>query len=581
MLQGNPMSTVLSPNESAKTARRGHGQFDRPLSYYYNGNILTMNRTAPVSPHMLLAGDRVWHCDPSAAPLGLDFRESDFSRTRESMRGQVRFVDLRGRTVIPGICDAHAHFLMWGRALAQVDLSSARSEEDCLRLVAERAAVTPKGEWIRGFGWAHNLWDKPALPSRDSLDRLFPDNPVYLQSKCYHVIWVNSAALKVAGVDESTETPAGGEIEKKNGRLTGIFKEDANDLIANAVGPVTQTQWYEAMARAQQVAHSLGITSMHTPEYMEMWDFLQTAHSEEKLSMRVNFWMPVAHLDELIAVHTRHGLGDDRLRVSAIKAFMDGSLGGRTALMYEDYENEPGNTGIEVTDAQTIIDYTLKANAAGLSMAVHAIGDLAVGNVLTAYEKAAEKFGRHGDTRSNSVLRNRIEHLQVFHDKDLERIKKIKPVASFQPIHLCADMGPADRFWGARAKNAYACRTAAEAGCLLVFGSDVPVEPCNPFWGLYAATTRNNLEGHPGTGWNAAEKISLQDSLEAYTLNCAIASGQQDRLGSLEPGKLADFVVLPDDPFECSPENLRDMLPLATFSGGEVLYAAADVQGEL
>jgi predicted amidohydrolase YtcJ len=552
-----------------------------PLAYYYNANVITMNPSSPTAPHMLVCGDRVLHCDNSRAPFGLDYRDADFGRVRQSMAGQVRFVDLGGRTVIPGICDAHAHFLMWGEKLTHVDLSGGRSEEDCVRLLKEGAADVAKGEWVRGRNWSNNLWDNTAFPSRDSLDAAFPDNPVLLTSKCCHVIWVNSAALAAAGVDDHTPDPHGGEIERRGGRLTGILKEDANELVSRAVGEMNIEQWYAAMDRAQSVAHGLGITAMQTPEYMDMWTFLQGAHAEERLTMRINFWMPISVLDELVGAGIRHGLGDDRLRISAVKVFMDGSLGGRTALMYDPYEGEPDNFGIEVTDAETIARWTLQANRAGLSMAVHAIGDLAVGNVISAYEASAAELGTGGDTRTNPVLRNRIEHLQVFSDRDLDRLKRLRPVVSIQPIHLCADMGPADRHWGARSKNAYACRTVKDLGSLMVFGSDVPVESCNPFYGLYAATTRKNMDAQPASGWYPEQCISLQEALEAYTINCATASGQQDVLGSLEAGKLADFVVLTENPFEVGPEDLRDMKPLATVSGGTTVFEAAELEGLL
>jgi len=267
-------------------------------------------------------------------------------------------------------------------------------------------------------------------------------------------------------------------------------------------------------------------------------------------------------------------LGDDRLRISAVKLFADGSLGGRTALMVDPYEGEPENRGICVTDRDEIRRVTLKANRAGLSMAIHAIGDQAVDNVLAAFEASLDELGCSGAAGMQPPIQNRIEHLQVFHPRDLERIRRVKPIASMQPIHLCADMGPADRFWGERARYAYACRTLAEAGCLLAFGSDAPVEPINPFLGLYAATTRRNLEGAPESGWYPGQRLSLQESLEGYTKNCAQASGQQDRLGSLEAGKLADFIVLAQDPFSLTPEELRDAKPLATFTGGQCVFAA-------
>ncbi len=551
------------------------------LDYYYNGNILTMNRAVPTSPHMLVGQGRVLHCDPSPAPLSLDFRQPDFSDTISKLAGEVRFVDLKGKTVIPGICDSHAHFIWWGTTLVQADLSHSTSEQNCIEIVRGHALEPSSGEWIVGFGWAHNLWPSRELPSLKSLDEAFPDTPVILSSKCGHLAWINSAAFRAAGITEDTPDPFGGEIERRDGRFTGILKETAIALVDAKIGPVTDAQRRAALDRAQAKAHSYGITSMHTPEDMNTWEFLQNAHAEGLLSMRVNFWIPVAALDDLCATRTRHGLGDHHLRISAVKVFMDGSLGGRTALMYDPYENEPDNRGIVVTDEETVIQNTLQANRAGLSMAIHAIGDQAVGFVLTAYERAAAELGTEGDTRSNPVLRNRIEHLQVFSPRDLERIRALKPVVSIQPIHLCADMGPADRHWGERAQYAYACRTVADAGSLITFGSDVPVESCNPFLGMYAAITRKDLEGKPENGWFPGECLSLQETLEAYTINCATASGEQDVLGSLEAGKLADFVILPDDPFKISPEQLRDMKPLATVLDGKCVYADGEWESVL
>ncbi len=571
------MTTLAAPSAATriKTSRRPDVM---PLVYYYNANIITMNPLASRAPHMLVCGDRILHCDESRAPFGLDYRDADFGRVRESMAGHVKFVNLGGRTVLPGICDAHAHFIQWGRILAHANLNDTKSEEECIERLKEHAGNTPAGEWIFGRGWAHNLWDVEKLPSRDSLDAAFPDNPVYLTSKCGHLTWVNSAALAAGEVTDSTPDPSGGELERKNGRLTGILKEEANELVYRAVGEITSAQWYAGLERAQEVAHSQGITAMHTPESLDTWEFIQKAHSEELLSMRVNFWIPVSALDHLTESRMRDGLGDDRLRIGAVKVFMDGSLGGRTALMYDPYEGEPDNIGIEITDAETIIRWTLQANRAGLSMAVHAIGDLAVGNLITAYEKAAEELGTDGDTRTNPVLRNRIEHLQVYAERDIERLKKLRPIASIQPIHLCADMKPADAYWGDRSRYAYACRSVADMGSLLVFGSDVPVEPCNPFYGMYAAITRNSLEGKPGNGWYPEECISLQETLEAYTINCAISSGQQDVLGSLESGKYADFIILQEDPFELSHDDLRETKPLATISGGKTLYNTGEVE---
>lgn len=551
------------------------------LQYLYNGNIITMRPgDAGAAPHMLLCVNRIWSCSDDAAPLGLDYRRTGFSAARSAMAGDVDFVDLEGRTVLPGLVDSHVHFIWWAINQLRADLSPARSEQEALEILRKHSGDTPAGEWIIGMGWCHNLWHETNLPTSASLDKVFPDNPVILSSKCGHLTWVNSAAIQRAKLSASTPDPAGGEIERtgENGKteLTGIFKETAISLIEQHIAEPDYQTRLAALRSGQKLAHSMGITGMQTPEYLDTWGFLQKAHDNGDLNMRINFWIPVAALDDLERLRISHGLGDDWLRISAVKLFTDGSLGGRTALMYEPYENEPENCGICVTDEAELIRRTLQANRLGLSMAVHAIGDKAIGSVITAYEQAQRQLGTSEPTGRSPLPRNRIEHLQVFAEKDLERLRRLKPIASMQPVHLCADMGPADHFWGSRGKRAYAFRTLAEAGVPLVFGSDAPVEPINPFFGIFAAVTRRNLAADESSTWYADEKISIDDALRAYTATPALASGQSDRLGTLAPGMLADFIVLDEDPHRVAPDDLRHMKPIATFTDGKCVHSAWD-----
>jgi len=562
--------TMNAPKDTAPqrtTSRRA------ALKYFYNGNILTMNRAQPRASHMLLMGDRVWQCSDEEAPLGLNYREPGFGTARRQMLNEVEFIDLQGRTVLPGLVDAHCHFVWWALDLVKANLAPARSEQDCIEILRRHSGNVAPGEWILGFGWTQNLWTEPRFPSKASLDAAFPNNPVFLSSKCGHVAWANSMALKIGEIASSTPDPSGGEIERAHGEPTGILKETANWLVESRIGQASEERKFQALREGQQLAHSLGLTGLQTPEPLDTWGFLQRAHALGELTMRVNFWIPVAALEHLEALQVQHGLGSDRLRISAVKLFSDGSLGGRTALMYDPYEGEPDNFGICVTDRDAIRNATLRANRAGLPMAIHAIGDKAVDDVLAAYEAAAQELSTAGAPGTQAYRRNRIEHLQVFNPRDLERIRKLKPIASMQPVHLCTDMKPAEKFWGERSKLAYACRTLMEAGCPIVFGSDAPVESINPFHGLYVATSRCNMEGQPEGGWNSQEKLSLQESLGAYTINCAEASGQRAIIGDLAPGKIADFIVLEEDPFEISPTALRDMKPTATFSGGKCVYS--------
>ncbi|MCX7717085.1 MAG: amidohydrolase [Candidatus Sumerlaeaceae bacterium] len=547
------------------------------LRYFYNGLIHTMNPAVPKSPHLLLAGDRILFCSPERAPLGLDFRESGFASTRDRLRDNVECIDLGGRVVLPGLTDAHVHFVWWAVTRTRADLTPSMNEADAVRLLQQAAGRPPAGQWIIGHGWSHNAWQPPVAPSRDSLDAVYPDNPVYLTSKCGHLQWVNSAALRAAGIDGTTANPPGGEIEMRDreGKRepSGLLKETAGSLVEAHIAPPSADFMRRAVAAAQHEAHALGLTGVHTPESLDDFDLVQRLAQEGALTMRFNFLIPVAALDHLTDLRVRHGLGNHLVRVAGVKMFADGSLGGRTALMYEPFEGEPENLGMSVASAEEIEDATLRANRAGLAMAIHAIGDRAVSHVLAAFERSRTETGDSGASGSRPFVRNRIEHLQLFAERDIPRIRSLRPVASMQPVHLCADMGPADRYWGRRARYAYACRTLFEAGCPLAFGSDAPVEPINPFYGLYAAVTRRSLDGSPENGWYPEESLGAWETLAAYTTGPALAAGVQDEVGDLSAGKLADFIVLAEDPLNVAPEQLRELLPVATYAGGKCVHA--------
>jgi predicted amidohydrolase YtcJ len=571
------MSTTLPLHAGVAGATRQPGR--KPLAYFYNGNIRTMNGDH-TAPHMLICGNRIWSCDSNPAPLGLDYRQAGFMATQSAMEADVEFIDLCGKTVLPGLVDSHVHFVWWSLNEQRADLTSARSEEDAIELLRQHAASAAPGDWLIGFGWTHNLWNNRQLPGKRSLDAAFPRNPVLLSSKCGHLAWANSAAFARAGLSSDFPDPPGGEIERTgqngNRELTGILKETAISLIEQHVTRPSTDARLQAVRRGQKRAHSMGLTTLQTPEDLETWSFLQRFHLNDELTMRIHFWIPEAALDHLDELKIHSGFGDDFLRITAVKLFTDGSLGGRTALMYSPYENEPDNYGICVTDKEELKRKTLQANRAGLAMAIHAIGDKAIGCVLEAYEAAQDEFGISGAAGVSPEVRNRIEHLQVFAEQDVPLLKKVKPTASMQPIHLCADMGPADRFWGKRAKNAYAFKSLDAIGCLLAFGSDAPVEPINPFLGMFAAATRMNLQAEASSTWYPDERIGIQKIVEAYTKNPAIASGRSMQVGILASGMLADFIVLHDDPFSLPAAELRNVAPAATFVGGTCVFSAWD-----
>ena len=559
-------------------------------AYWFNGRVHAMaGGGAGPSPHLLAWGGRVWHSDASPAPMGLDFRAPDFAATRRRLAADVDFHDLAGRTVLPGFTDSHVHFLWWAMTLTEADLTGARDETDAAARVAAHAAARPGAsggagaDWITGHGWSHNAWPGGGLPSRASLDAAAPDRPALLASKCGHLAWANSAALAAAGIGDATPAPEGGAIERDTrGRATGILKENAIALVRSRVPEPTFETRRHAFLHAQAVAHGHGITSMQTPEDLETFAFLQAMRAAGELTMRVDFWIPASALPHLADLRVTHGLGDGLLRIGAVKLFADGSLGGRTALMRTPYEGEPGNTGIATATPEEIMETTLAANRAGLPMAIHAIGDRAVDNVLAAYEAAvadpvsAGHPGRGGGGRGGrgpAPVRNRIEHIQVFDPDILPRLARLRPTCSVQPVHLCADMGPADRWWGGRARHAYAFRTLADAGCPLAFGSDAPVETIDPWAGIAAATRRLAEDGSGvAGGWQPDEKLDYAEALAGYTTGAAAAAGLTGVTGRLTPGARADFQVFDTDPAEVIAAAVTGgrvvMRPVAVFSGG-------------
>ncbi len=547
-----------------------------PLKYFYNGNIRTMDPHHPIASHMLVAGERIWFCSDQRAPLGLDYRESGFDHQRKLFEKEVEFIDLGGRTVLPSFADAHVHFLWWALAARRPDLSRARSAEEAVALLVAAAGQVVKGEWIIGHGWSHNTWPEGRLPHKDLLDAAFPHNPVYLTSKCGHLAWLNSLALHEVGIDAHTPDPPGGEICREGPphapRLTGILKEDAVLLVENAVPPPAPSAKRMAFVKGQLLAHSFGLTCLHTPEEIETWQFYGQMRSEGLLRMRIAFLIPAANLDVALAMRLRHGFGDDQLFIAGVKMFADGSLGARTALMYEPYEHEPENLGSVVRSPAEILDLTVRANRGGLPVAVHAIGDRAVGDVLRVFEAAAQETGCCGACDTRPLVRNRIEHLQLLAQDDFDLLRAVRPVASVQPVHLCADWRPADAHWGPRSRYAYAFRTIAQAGCTLAFGSDAPVEPIDPWLGIYAAVTRMDLEGQPPKGWYPEERLTLDQAVMAATLGAATAAGKQRVIGSLRPGKYADFIVLEVDPWHEKPENLRNLSVSETYFAGDCVY---------
>lgn len=513
----------------------------------FNGKIYTMDHRKPQASAIAIAGNQI-------AAVG-----DDSLRDTLASGGQV--IDLRGKTVTPGLIDAHLHFVSYGLGLAAVDLEGVPTLEEALRRIAERVAASKPGDWIRRGRWNCNLWGDGSFPTRYDLDRAAPDNPVMLPSKDGHSIWVNSKAIELAGITAETPDPPGGRVFRDDsGEPTGIFQENAIGLIHQVVPLPSIQEQMEACRLAMSNAARLGLTGIHNCEGDQEFTTFQKLGNE--LTLRVLTHIPSGNLDAAIAIGLRDGFGDNWLRLHGVKAFADGALGSRSAFMLQPYENDPNNKGVPTLTPDEMVDLIGRANGAGLSVAVHAIGDAANRMVLNAIEQAG-----------TSKLRNRIEHVQLLHPKDISRLAQLSVTASMQPIHATSDIDIANRHWGKRAATGYAWRSLLDAGTVLAFGSDAPVESISPLAGIHAAVTRCRPDGSPDPcGWYPEQRITVAQAVHAYTMGAAYAGGEQDQKGSLTPGKLADLVIMDQDIFTIEPPEIVHTQVLGTIVDGRFVY---------
>ena len=518
-----------------------------------------MDSGTPRAQAIAIAGNRVF-------AVGSD------SEMQALLAPEGKAIDLGGRTVVPGFTDAHVHFMSYGISLKQVDLAEVPTLEEALERVAAGAADTPAGGWVHGRGWDHSLWEGGAFPSRIDLDRFAPEKPVYLRRKCGHVGWANSRALELAGITADTPDPFGGAIDRDpgTGEPTGILKELAMDLVADLFEEPTLEEAMAAIKTATTNAHRLGITGVHTMEGAAALRALEQLEADGDLALRVLIQIPEENLDAAIQTGLRSGFGNARLRIGGVKMFADGALGARTAHMLEPFEGEPDNHGIPVATAEHLREQVGKASRAGLAAFVHAIGDRANREVLDAVE-ASRKAGE------GLQLRHRIEHTQLLHPDDIPRLTKLGVIASMQPIHATQDMLLADSLWGTRSAGAYAFRSLLDSGAMLAFGSDSPVEDLNVMKGIHAAVTRRRADGSPGPeGWYPEQRLTVDETVYAFTAGAAYASGEEAIKGTLSPGKLADLVVLSQNIFAIDPMAILDTKVMATMFDGRFVYNHED-----
>ncbi|HEY7343249.1 MAG TPA: amidohydrolase [Ktedonobacterales bacterium] len=536
----------------------------RPILLLLNGDIHTMDAA---NPHATaLAIDR---------SSGRILAVGDDAEIRTLTGPLTDTIDLGGRTALPGFIDAHTHLAYYAEARLNVDLRHIPSEDAAVAKVRERAATLPPGAWIYGQSWDVNEWPGQRFPTKASLDAAVPEHPVMLQSHDFHSAWVNSSALRLANITGQTPDPAGGRIERDgDGEPTGmLFEGSAVALVERVAAPIDDDVWLAELRRVLAELRARGVTGVHNIEDARSLHLMQRLHAEGALQPRVLLYIRRDVLQEALALGIEAGFGDDYLRVAGIKMFMDGALGSHTAAMLDPYEGEAENRGLLVTSEPEVIEEVRQAAGGNLGIAIHAIGDRAVRTALNGIEATLRQTAQAG---GSPVRRFRLEHVQLAAPEDLQRMARLGVVGSVQPFHAVVDRFSAERFWGARHKRAYAYQTMRQLGIPLALGSDVPVDTADPLRILHAAIVRRDDKRPELTPWLPEQALTLQEALYAYTLGAAYAGGQEGCQGSLAPGKLADLVVLAENPFTLPAERLAGAEVAATLVGGEMVHGALE-----
>ena len=521
-----------------------------------NGRITTLDPANPEVEALLAVDGRV-------ARAGTTAEVRDAARRIPG----IRTLDLAGRRAVPGFIDSHIHFVNYGLNLERVELTGVTSLEEVCRRVGEAARQMAPGEWVRGWGWDHSLWPDARFPNRSPLDDTTGDVPTALRRKDGHMVWLNGAALRAAGITHQTPDPSGGRIGRDaHGEPDGLLFETAQDLVDRVIPDVTAAQAERAAERAQAALHRLGVTGVHVPEEAFAFRALQKRDARDALRLRVSMMLRHEGLEAAIETGLRSGFGGRFLRVGPMKMFVDGSLGSETAAMLSPFEGSD-NTGILTEPEEEIVRGVERAARAGIASAIHAIGDRANRVVLDAFERTRGVWHPLG-------LRQRIEHAQVLHPEDVPRFAALDVIPSMQPIHATQDMDLVDKLWGKRGRYAYAFGSLRSSGARLAFGSDAPVETPDPLAGLYAAVARRRPDGRPPGGWYADERLPIAHALEAYTVGAAYAAGMERELGRIAIGCFADLAVLSEDILTGEAESILAARVVTTVVDGDVVYEA-------
>jgi hypothetical protein len=533
---------------------------------------------AQAQAELVLLNGKVWtandaqpQADAVACRDGRIVAVGTTAEIRRWIGASTRVIDLQGRLVTPGFNDAHVHFYMGGRNLASVQLRDARSETEFRDRLRDFAAKLPRGRWITGGDWDHESWSPARLPTRQLIDAVTPEHPVFVNRLDGHMALANSVALKLAGITRQTPDPPGGTIvHDASGEPTGVLKDAAMEAVNRIIPPPSPDEIAEALRAAMRYAAENGVTSVQDMSASpEIFAAYQKLLAQGELTVRVYAHQPLAEWQPLARVGIRAGFGNEKLRIGGLKGFADGSLGSTTALFFEPYLDEPKTSGLpsdEMIPESKMLNHILGADRAGLHIAVHAIGEKANQIILNMFEQVERENGAR-------ERRFRIEHAQHLRREEIARFGRQRIIASMQPYHAIDDGRWAEKRIGpARAKGTYAFRSLLDAGAVLAFGSDWPVAPISPLMGIYGAVTRRTLDGQRPGGWVPEQKIGVKEALRAYTMGSAMASFEEKIKGSIEVGKLADLAVLSADILTIDPVEIEKAQVVMTIVDGQVIY---------
>ncbi|MEM9339906.1 MAG: amidohydrolase family protein [Bacteroidota bacterium] len=548
----------------------------------------TGEKEQSIQADLLIRGASIYTLNPEVVQPEAVAIKSDtilfvgsLKESEQFLGSETRVIELKGNTLVPGMIEGHAHIMGVGYNLLNVDLRAARSYEEVVEMVAERAKDTPKGQWILGRGWHQDKWDTQpesrmkGFPTHDLLSERVPDHPVWLDHTSGHLALGNKKAMEMAGIDGDVQQPDGGEVFMDlNNEPTGIFNETAQSLVSRIIPEASKESDVQALKLALKACFENGIVGLHQagsgPDHISLYKEF-AAKNELKLRLYV---MLNGRDSTLLNAYFRKGreenLYDNQLTIRAVKLYADGALGSRGAWLLKEYSDAPGVRGHNVTPVSTIEEVTAKAYKAGFQVCVHAIGDRANREVLDLYERTFKLYPENAPKEP----RFRIEHAQHFHPNDLPRFAKLGVIPSMQAIHMSSDRPWAIFRLGRKRINggAYMWQDLLQSGAKIVNGTDAPVEPLNLLAGFYASVSRRTLKGKPKGGYEPDQKMTREQALRSFTLDAAYGAFLEDQTGSIEVGKWADFTVLNKDIMTIDEEEILNTEVVMTIIGGEVVF---------